>query len=111
MAVLTITTLPAAYGTTPVTPTWNTAAGTTDTFASTGKEIVMLRNDGAGTPTVTIESVGCPHGRQGDETIALGPSLYAVSQMFPTVGWRGSSGTVTITCADVNVKIAVLRVP
>lgn len=111
MAVLTITTLPASYATTPSTPTWNTAAGSTDTFASTGKEIVMLRNDGAGTPTVTVESVDCPHGREGDSSVALAPSAYRVFQMFPTVGWRNSSGVITITCSDVNVKIAVLRVP
>jgi len=111
MAALTVTTLPAAYGTTPSTPTWNTASGTNDTFASTGKEIVMLRNDGAGTPTVTIESVDCPHGRQGDSTVALAPDAYAVTQMFPTVGWKGSGGTIQITCADANVKIAVLKIP
>lgn len=111
MAVLTVTTLPTPYGTTPSTVTWNTASGVSDTYPSTGKEIVILRNDGAGTPTVTIESVNCPHGRQGDSTIALEPSAYGASQLFPPVGWRDGSGNVTITCADANVKIAVLRIP
>ena len=47
--LLTVTTLPGPYDTDGVTPTWDAGDDVNNNhFPSTGKEIVMVRNDDAG---------------------------------------------------------------
>jgi len=112
MAALTPQTLPTAYDMTLDALTFAAlSAGEDDTFTATGKEILVFRNDGAGAITVTVTSVADPQGRTGDTTLELAASTYAISQLFPTVGWKNSSGNIEIVCSDADMKVAVLRLP
>ncbi len=112
MAVITVQTIPTAYDQTLDALTFTAlSAGGDDTFVSTGKEILIFRNDDAGSQTVTITSTVDPQGRTGDTTLSMDTLAYAVSQLFPRVGWVDSAGTISIVCSVATIFVAVLRLP
>ncbi len=112
MAVLTPQTIPTAYDQTLDALTFAAlSAGADDTFVSTGREILVFRNDDAGAVVVTVTSENDPQGRTGDTTLSVPASEYAVSQLFPTVGWKAAAGTISIVCTNANMNVAVLRLP
>ena len=109
---LTITTAPTAYATSGTTITWTAADPYNyDQFLSTGRELLLVRNDSGDTQTITVSSVADQFGRTGDATKAVADGAYAVFQMFPTHGWQQSSGYVYVDGADTDVYLAVIRVP
>jgi hypothetical protein len=111
--LLTITDMPGPYDVDGAAIVWNAGDSVNNNhFPSTGKEIVLVRNDEAGAQTVTIVSQPDPQSRTGDisaDSIAAG--AYAVYQQFPTMGWKGSGGNIEIQPSDPAVMIAVLRLP
>lgn len=113
MAVLTIQTIPTGYDQTLDAMAWQAlSAGADDTFISTGREILLFRNDdGAAPVVVTVTSENDPQGRTGDTTLSVPVGEYAVSQLFPRVGWAASTGLISIVCADADMKCVVLRLP
>ena len=113
MAALTPQTIPTGYDQTLDALTFAAlSAGEDDTFVATGREILIFRNDdGAAPVVVTITSTADPQGRTGDTTLSVPDGEYAVSQLFPRVGWAAAAGTIAIVCTDADLKIAILRIP
>lgn len=113
---LTVVDLPGAYeaviADTPVDVGLVAADLAGNTFRSTGREIVVVRNDDVGAVTVTITSQPASRtGRVGDIAAASIPaSEVRMFQVFPRDGWE-SGGLITITASDVDLLIGVLRAP
>lgn len=89
-----------------------TAADATNfnSFAATGREILIAHNGDAAPQTVTIHSIADPYGRSGDitaESIAAG--AYHVFQRFPLTGYVQSDNTVHIDASAATMEFAVLR--
>ncbi len=79
-------------------------------FVSSGKELVIVRNDDAGAQTVTVTSVGGVEGRTGDITafsIPIGD--YAIFGPFPVHGWRDASGNIVLTPSTATLFVAVIK--
>jgi hypothetical protein len=85
-----------------------------DTFVCTGRELLFVQNTDAGATTITITSVVDEKNRTGDiTTYSVGIAEFACFSIGLTnaQGWKSSTGTVRITCSDVDLKVAVLRLP
>jgi hypothetical protein len=82
-------------------------------FVSSGRDLVVAHNTGAGARTITITSVADPHyGRTGDIlTYSLGAGEYAVFGPFPLPGWQQSTGQVYLEASDPEVKFGVVALP
>jgi hypothetical protein len=93
------------------------AAGSTgtDTFACTGRQILLAYNsDGANPYTVTISSVNDEQNRAGDiTTYSLAAGDYAVFGIGLTnlQGWKQTNGTIIVDVENAAVKWAVLTLP
>lgn len=111
---LTVTQIPSPYAGAGVAAT-ETAADTTNqnSFPLTGREIVIARNAGASTRTVTITSVDDRFGRQENiaaENIAAGElRVYGVGLALE--GWQQTDGSLYIEANHADVKFTVLRLP
>lgn len=111
---LTVVDLPGAYeaniANTPVDIGLVAADLTGNTFRSTGREVVVVRNDDVGVQTVTVASSPASRtGRVGDIAAASIPAGETrIFQIFPRDGWE-SGGLITVTASDVDVKVGVLR--
>lgn len=111
--LLVKTVLPGPYDTDGVTITW-AAADTVNNnhFLSTGKEILLARNDDAGAQTVTVTSTADPQGRTGDITAdSIAAAAYHAWQKFPVSGWRNTAGEIVVTASDAGIFLAVLEIP
>ncbi len=115
MAAITVQSLIGKY---PATPVSADAADITfaamelagDTFANTGKEIILVRNDDAGAVTLTITSQVDTFNRLGTiSAYPIGAGEYAAFGPFPVSGWNDSSGNLNLLASDVDLKVAVLR--
>lgn len=93
------------------------AAGSTgtDTFACTGRQILLAYNSDGATPyTVTISSVEDEKGRSEDiTTYSLAAGEYAVFGVGLTnsPGWKQTNGTIIVDVENAAVKWAVLTLP
>lgn len=105
--------LPGPYDTDGITPTWQAGdVANGNHFISTGKEILLARNDDVGAQTVTVTSTNDPQGRTGDITAdSIAAAAYAVWQKFPVSGWRNAAGEIVIAVSDAGVFLAVLQIP
>lgn len=112
---LTVVELPDPYesntANTPVNPGFVAADTTGNFYRNTGRELVLLRNNGAVGRTITVTSQ--PHsrtGRLGDITAAAvaASAVLLAFQIFPPDGWA-SGGVTTLTANHLDVQIAVLR--
>ncbi len=116
MAELTIVNLPSGYEDdillTPVVIGLEAGELAGDTFRSTGREILIVRNDDVAQQTITITST--PESRTGRlghiTTAAVAASGTGVFQMFPKDGWE-AGGLISVVVSDVDMKLAVLRAP
>ena len=109
---LTVQNAPAAFGAAGTTLTF--AAGDVangNSFVSTGREILIARNDDASPKTVTVQSIACSHGRETDAVKQIAAGAYAIFQMFPTDGFQQSDGKVWIDVDDADLKLAVVKYP
>lgn len=111
--VIVKTELPGPYDTAGVAITWQAADTVNNNhFLSTGKEILLARNDDVGPQTVTVTSTADPQGRTGDITAdSIAASAYATYQKFPVSGWRNTAGEIVVTASDAAVFLAVLQLP
>ena len=86
-----------------------------DTFAVTGRELLLIQNTGVGARTFTIASVVDSFGRTGDITaysLAAGEFAHFTGGMIAgSLGWKNSQGVITITPSHAEVKWAVLKLP
>jgi hypothetical protein len=86
----------------------------TDTFACTGRQILLARNTGAGARTLTITSVDDAHGRSEDITAySLGAGEFAAFGLGLTnqAGWKQTNGTIIVDVEHAEVQWAVLTLP
>ena len=93
------------------------AAGTItdgDTFVCTGRELLVVQNADAGAVTITITSVVDDKNRTGDITdysVGIGEFACFPIGLTNSKGWKSTTGKVRITVSDVDLKVAVLRLP
>jgi hypothetical protein len=79
---------------------------------STGREIIVFRNTGAGARTVTVDSVADVRGRTGSLTaVSIPAGAFRISQMFPQEGWCQTDGYINFEVEHAEVTIAVITVP
>ena len=82
-----------------------------NSFASSGKDIVLVKNTDASAQTVTITAVADSDGRTGSiSTYSLAAGDVAWFGILDADGWS-TDGNVYIDTSDNNVHIAVLRIP
>lgn len=98
------------------TITLTAASAGADTFAATGRQLVLCQNTHATTPyTVTITSVADERGRTGDITaysLAAGEVAVFGVALTNSPGWKNTStGAITITASNASVKISILTLP
>lgn len=111
-ATITPVTIPKSYATSGSTLTWTASDPYNfNQFSSTGREILLVRNDSGDTQTITVTSVADQFGRTGDTSKAVANGAYAVFQQFPTHGWQQSDGYIYVDGADTDVYLSVIRVP
>lgn len=120
MARLVITgkTPPGKYPSVPLSAnsadlSW-TAAGATfadgASFAMTGNDLLLVRNDNAGAQTVTISSVVDQYNRTGDiTTYSVGAGEYAVFGPIPRPGWMQDDGSLYFAASAADVSFAVVH--
>ncbi len=79
-------------------------------FVSSGKELLVVRNDDVAAQTITVVSVGGVEGRTGDITaFSIPAAAYAIFGPFPVHGWRNAAGNIEVTPSDVDLKAAVIK--
>ena len=85
-----------------------------NTFACTGRELLLLSNESGDAATITITSVDDEKGRSEnitDYSLADGDFVCFGVGMTNSKGWRSTSGTIRIDTSDADLKVAVLRLP
>ncbi len=83
-----------------------------NSFASTGRELLLVQNSGATPYTVTVSSVADGLKRTGDiAAYSVGAGLTSMLGPFSQPGWQQSDGTVHVTASNAAVKLAVVRLP
>lgn len=76
-----------------------------------GKQILLFRNEGAGSRSVQLLSVGDPFGRTGDLTLTLAAGAHrAIGPMIFT-GWKQADGSLYLDPSSSDMKMAVLDLP
>jgi len=79
-----------------------------NTFAFTGRDVVILHNTGASTRTYTITSIADPYGRTGDITTQnILTGVYMAIGPLSVDGWRQTDGQYYITVSHAEVKIGI----
>lgn len=120
MALLTQTACKGPYPVTPAsaggtTITWTSTSGS-DTFAYTGRQVLLAWNNGAtGTATVTVSSVKNAQNRTGDAVmaaIATG-AMVVFGQFNQADGWLQSDSTIIAVssgtgAADIDYAVLTL---
>lgn len=93
--------------------TWEAGDATDlNSYVSTGRELVLVRNDDAAAQTVTIHSVADSFNREGDiAAYSVGVGEYAMFGPIPVEGWRQSDGTVHIDPSAATLMFAIVRLP
>jgi len=98
------------------TITLTAASAGADTFAATGRQLVICQNSHATNAyTVTITSTADESGRTGDITaysLAAGEVAIFGVDLTTRPGWRNTStGAITITASNASVKISIVKLP
>lgn len=110
MAALTVSQVVKAGLTAPagVTPT----ASTGDTFACTGKEVLVVVNNNGSSINVTVNSTAAAGAglAQSNNVVAVANGATKYIGPFEPSGYADSTGVATVICSAVSsVTIAVLR--
>lgn|SRR5574337_497580 len=83
-----------------------------NSFASTGKELLLIQNTAASAGTVTIHSVIDSLKRTGDITAySVAATSFAILGPFNQPGWLQSDGTVWVDGSAATILFAVVRLP
>ncbi len=110
MATLTVQTIVLAA----ITPTYAAAAAGGDAFANNGKTFFHVKNGGAGSINVTVNSqVNCDQGFDHDQVVAVANGAEKMIGPFPTNRFNDTSSPplVQITYSAVtSVTVAAFTV-
>jgi hypothetical protein len=111
--VIPVTNVPADYAIAPQAVVWTALDATLGgSFASTGRELVLVRNTNATARTATLKSVADPFGRSGDSVSAsLAQNDHTLFQRVPQSGWMQSTGVVNIDVSGLGIEALVMRLP
>ena len=91
--------------------TWSPASATTDSFAATGKELILAKNTSASAvASVTLYSQPDQYRRSADIVYSVTPSGTIGFWAGGTVGWKDATGEITIEANTTAVKWAILRI-
>lgn len=85
-----------------------------NSYAVTGKELLLAFNDGTVAHTITIDSVNDEKNRQADITdysLAVGDYIAFTGGLTTSKGWQQSGGVIYIDTDSADIKVAVLRLP
>ncbi len=88
-----------------------TAADATNdhAFTNTGRVLLLVKNAGGSSVTVTIVSTPDARGRTGDEVRAVAAATDALFGPFPRQGWNQSDESVHVDLsADTSVQLAAI---
>lgn len=102
---------PSADTVAPTAFTW-TAADVTNgnRVAHTGDQVVIARNVGASTRTITVTSARL-NGRLATSPAAnITAGQYMVLPKFPTTGWKQSDGYLYLDASHAEVEFAVFTI-
>jgi hypothetical protein len=90
-------------------------AATTDAWTCNGADILIAYHSGsAGAHTLTIASQDDEKNRSEnitDYSMAAGDFAQFGCGLTNSKGWKDSSGKITVTTSDAEIKLAVLRLP
>lgn len=108
------TTASGSYPTTGVTLTFTAAdASSLNQFVFTGSELIIARNTGASTRTITITSIADATGRTGSiaaENITTGQ--YRIYGPFTKkAGWAQAGGYFFLQASHAEVEFAIVLLP
>lgn len=109
---LTKTTAPGFYSNTGTTVTF-TAADTVNgnQYLATGRELVIARNTGGSTYSLTIQGSPDPYNRSSVAVKNIASGETAVFGPFPNLGWQQSDGYVYLDASSSSIEIAVIVLP
>lgn len=107
------TTLAGSYPGGSVTPTFTAAdVDNGNQFIATGKELLLVRNVGATTRSITLNSASDNYGREADITETVAAGAYKLFGPFQLNGWaQPSTYAFELNATHVDVQIAVLVIP
>lgn len=110
---LTKTVLAGSYPGNSVTPTFSAAdTANGNQFVATGKEMLLVRNVGATTRSITLNSASDAYGREADITETIAAGAYKIFGPFQLYGWaQESTLAFQLDATHVDVQIAVLVLP
>lgn len=98
---------------TGLAPSFVAAAAGGDEFVNSGKAVLYVKNGGASSINVTIDSqVPCNYGVDHDVTVAVPAGAERIIGPFPKTRFNDAYGKVKISYSAVtSVTVAVLEVP
>ncbi len=109
---LTKTPLAGSYPGNSVTPTFAPAdAMNGNQFIATGKELLLVKNVGATTRSITLNSASDTFGREADITETIAAGVLKAFGPFQLNGWAQASTyafELDATHADVQIAVVVL---
>lgn len=79
-------------------------------FAHSGKELLLAKNTGASSVSITITSAPDRFKRIKHITYAVAAGAIARFGPFPAEGWVQDDGTVWVDCAATDLTLAVVEV-
>lgn len=83
-----------------------------NSFAFTGREILIVNNPDAAPHTFTVTSIADQLGRTGDISgYSVAATTIAVIDLDTLPGWRQSNGTILLACNSNLLKYGVVRLP
>lgn len=95
--------------------TYVVADVTGNTFACTGREILLVINPAGGsTYTLTITGTTDEKNRSGAITsysMAAGDYIIWMGGLTNGLGWKASTGLITVTANNAAVLLAVIKLP
>jgi hypothetical protein len=81
-----------------------------NSFNATGREVLLVQNSGGSAYTFTVTSIADNLNRLDTSltTYSVAAGAYAAVEMKNLTGWQ-SSGSISMTCSNASVKIAVIQ--
>lgn len=112
-STLAKTTLPGSYPGNSVTPTFTAAdVDNGNQFIATGKEMLLVKNVGATTRSITLNSASDLYGREADITETVAAGALKLFGPFQLNGWaQATTYAFEVNATHVDVQIAVLVLP
>lgn len=81
-------------------------------FPSTGREVIVAQNVGAGAADFTISSVADGFGRTQDiSAYSLAAGEFAAIGPMDVRGWRQTDGNIYLDVSAADIEFAILRLP